>query len=69
MEINAQFQKFFDFARTAHAEGKDKRITRVSEGPELPAEGTGLNGRTTDAARGDRVAPLWRSRTAPAWAG
>ena len=63
MEINAQFQSFVDFARTAQADGKDKRIARVDIGPLLPAEGTGLYSRTIVAASGDRVAPLWRSQT------
>ena len=42
MEINAQFQGFVDFARTAHVDGKDKQIARVGIGPLLPTEGEGF---------------------------
>ena len=63
MEINVQFQSFVNFAQAAHADGKDKQIARVDIGPLLPTEGAGLYSRTIVAANGDKVAPLWRSRT------
>ena len=63
MEINAQFQRFVDFAQTAHAGGHDKQIARVDNlGALLPTEGPALYSRTIVAASGDRVAPLWRSQ-------
>lgn len=61
MKINAQFQNFVNFAQTAHQAGKDKQIARVGIGALLPADDIGLNSRNIVAARGDNVAPLWRS--------
>ena len=55
MQINAQFQKFVDFATAAHAAGNDKSIARAGES-------TALEGRTITAATTDRVAAFIRSR-------
>ena len=55
MEINAQFQKFVDFARAAQQAGNGKSIARAGEG-------SALDGRTITAATTDKVAAFIRSR-------
>ena len=56
MEINAQFQKFVDFARTAQEAGNAKSVARVGEG-------TAQEGRTVAASTTDKVAAFRRART------
>ncbi len=55
MEINAQFQKFVDFARGAQEAGGAKSVARVGED-------AGLGGHAISASTTDKVAAFARSR-------